>query len=190
MTRLEEARPLVLVTVGTDFHPFDRLITWTEEWIERSGADVRCLVQYGRSTPPRRAEGRPFFDHAELQAAMTDAAVVVAHGGPGTLTEARSHGHHPICVPRDPSLGEHVDDHQQRFARHLAAGGLLMLAETRTDLETALHAALEAAGERSAQITAPARRTSPTQLESIRRVAELVSPLITPASSQEHLKRQ
>ena len=33
-----------------------------------------------------------------------------------------AHGHLPICVPRDPTSGEHVDDHQQLFARRHGRG--------------------------------------------------------------------
>jgi UDP-N-acetylglucosamine transferase subunit ALG13 len=118
----------ILVSVGTDFHPFDRVVGWADEWVRRHPDDT-VVVQYGSSEPPTVAEGAALLDHDRLQSEMKQADVVVCHGGPATITEARRHGHLPICVPRDPMLSEHVDDHQQRFARHLARGGLVSIVE-------------------------------------------------------------
>ena len=84
----------------------------------------------------------PFLGHDELQQAMVDADLVVCHGGPATILEARRHGHLPIVVPRDPARGEHVDDHQLLFARRLGAAGLVALCETREALHDALTAGL------------------------------------------------
>lgn len=126
------------MTVGTDSHPFDRLIGWLEEWYAGMTDQVSMVVQYGRSRPPAIPGAVEFLDHTELQRAMARAAVVVCHGGPATILEAREHGHLPIVVPRDPRLREHVDDHQQRFVRRLAAAGMVALCESRESLATAL----------------------------------------------------
>jgi UDP-N-acetylglucosamine transferase subunit ALG13 len=126
--------PLVLVAVGTDVHPFDRLIDWVQRW----RGDARMVVQYGQSRPPEQAGGQPFLGHAELQRTMADAALVVCHGGPATITEARRNGHVPIVVPRDPSRYEHVDNHQQLFARRLGAAGMVRLCESESEFVAAL----------------------------------------------------
>lgn len=137
--------PLVLVSVGTDFHKFDRLIGWIDRWVDKTGPGrVRCLVQYGKSAAPVHAEGRDFLDHAELQTAMAEAVAIVSHGGPATITEARRTGHLPLVVPRDPTLGEHVDGHQQRFVRRLAEEGLVVAPQTEDELHRHLDAALAA----------------------------------------------
>jgi UDP-N-acetylglucosamine transferase subunit ALG13 len=124
--------------VGTDFHPFDRLVGWIDDWLERAGDGVRCVVQHGSSRPPRNASAAAYLSYTELQTAMGSADIVVCHGGPATITEARAHGHRPICVPRDPALDEHIDGHQQRFARRLGEAGLVRLAETPEALNVAL----------------------------------------------------
>jgi UDP-N-acetylglucosamine transferase subunit ALG13 len=131
--------PTVLVSVGTDHHPFDRLVRWMDGWLgAQSNSDVTCLVQYGASQPPGRARGLAYLDHADLSQVMGGAHVVVCHGGPSTIAEARRNGHRPIVVPRDPRLGEHIDDHQQRFARRLVDAGIVRLADSREDLVHAL----------------------------------------------------
>ncbi|MGH3316452.1 MAG: glycosyltransferase [Nocardioidaceae bacterium] len=133
----------MLVSVGTDHHPFDRLVRWVDGWLgaQTDGA-VTCLVQYGASHPPTRARGLAYLDHGALGQVMGDAHVVVCHGGPSTIAEARRNGHQPIVVPRNPRLGEHIDDHQQRFSRRLAEAGLVRLATSREDLVRALEDAL------------------------------------------------
>lgn len=132
--------PLVIATVGTDHHPFDRLVGWVDAWLPEG---VRCVVQHGASAPPRRAEGVAYLDHGELVALLEEAVAVVCHGGPTTITESRRHGRRPIVVPRSPRLGEHVDDHQERFCARMAAKGLIATAADEGELRTLLDRALK-----------------------------------------------
>ncbi|MEZ5095747.1 MAG: glycosyltransferase [Nocardioides sp.] len=98
------------------------------------------LIQYGQSAAPAVAEGRAFLAPAELREQLADADVVITHGGPGTISDARRSGHRPIVVPRDPALGEHVDDHQQRFSAWCAERDIVDRARTLPDLEALLDA--------------------------------------------------
>lgn len=149
-------RPLVLVTVGTDHHPFDRLVAWIDSWIATKPPGlVRCLVQTGTSVPPRRAPYRDYLSPAELEAAMNEAAAVVCHGGPATILMCRGLDKKPIVVPRRADLGEHVDGHQLLFARRMAARGELELAEHEGRLHNLLDTVIS--GEQSLRL--PAERT-------------------------------
>ena len=51
------ASPLVFVTVGTDVHPFARIVEWIDRWLDGPGAGSRVLIQHGTSPAPTRAEG-------------------------------------------------------------------------------------------------------------------------------------
>lgn len=115
---------LVLALAGTDHHPFDRLVQWMDA-AARLRDDVRFVVQHGYSPVPQVAEGHGFLPHEHMVELMQQAAVVVCHGGPGTIMDARQAGHVPLCIPRDPRLGEHVDGHQQRFAAVVGEVGLV-----------------------------------------------------------------
>jgi UDP-N-acetylglucosamine transferase subunit ALG13 len=130
--------PLVLVTVGTDHHPFDRLIGWIDRW--HPPARVRVVVQYGTAVPPRDADGRAFLTPDDFAALVVAADAVVCSGGPGAIMEARAAGLRPIVVPRRSSLGEHVDDHQRAFADFMAARDLITLADDEPALRLALDA--------------------------------------------------
>lgn len=125
--------PLVVCTVGTDHHPFARLVGWCDA-LAHARPDIRVEVQYGASLPPRTAAGAAFWTKEELGELLVAAHVVITHGGPGSISEARRAGHRPIVVPRDPSLGEHVDGHQQRFVARLAAAGAVGAVSSETEL--------------------------------------------------------
>ena len=149
------ARPMVVVLLGTDHHPFPRLVGWA---CQLAGAGpAEWFVQHGATALPASASsnltGAPILPAADLRRLLERADAVVTHGGPGLIMEARDAGHRPIVVPRDPGLGEHVDDHQQRFARHISLGGLATCVTTLLELEVAVAGALlagrDAAGPRS-----------------------------------------
>ncbi len=171
--------PAVLVSVGTDYHQFDRLVDWVDQWLAtRSDGPVECLVQYGTSKPPVRATGTAYLAHNELDRLLAGVSVVVSHGGPSTIAEARRHGHLPLVVPRNPALGEHVDDHQQRFTQRLADAGLVRVVTTAAEFQTALEQALST--PRSDDDAARAAQQELAQAgarEAVRRFGELVDAM-------------
>lgn len=110
--------PAIVITVGTDVHPFDRLVHWADRLVGDLGVDV--LVQFGTSITPAAATGRDYIPHDELRSLMRGAACVVTHGGPASVMDARASHARPVVVPRDPARGEHVDGHQMAFADFIA----------------------------------------------------------------------
>ncbi|MFZ0324155.1 MAG: glycosyltransferase [Actinomycetes bacterium] len=160
----------VLVTVGTDHHSFDRLMDWVDRWADQN-PDCPVVVQHGSSRPPSRVEGRAFFSNEELLAQMEAADVVVTHGGPATITETRRRRRVPVCVPRDPARDEHVDDHQQRFARFLDRQGLVRLVLSEEDFVAAL-------ADPDALRVDSAASQDDTMPEGVRRVGEIVAALV------------
>lgn len=134
-------RPLVVVSVGTDHHRFDRLVRWMDAWAV-SNRSVRVIVQRGTAGATTCAESQPLVPHAELLALFAEATAVVTHGGPSTVMDAREVGRLPIVVPRDPALAEHVDGHQLAFADHLDRRGLAVVATDVGELDAAIRLAL------------------------------------------------
>jgi UDP-N-acetylglucosamine transferase subunit ALG13 len=131
----------VLLVVGTDHHPFDRVVRWVDAWAQARGRAERVVIQYGTSAAPTYAVGHELLDHSEVLDLMLGARAVVTHGGPATIVEVRSLGKRPIVVARDPQRGEHVDEHQQLFTRRFADRSLIELCETE---ETLIHCLDEA----------------------------------------------
>jgi UDP-N-acetylglucosamine transferase subunit ALG13 len=142
-----DSLPLVFVTVGTDHHPFDRLVRWIDAWLAGGARErVRCLVQSGTSRPPLETESDQYFGYEQMETFLSEASAVVCHAGPGTVMMSRWAGKRPIVVPRRHDLGEHIDDHQVAFARRIAAEGEIALAEDEAALVACLEQALAGEG--------------------------------------------
>lgn len=165
--------PLVLLLVGTDHHRFDRAVGWMDTWT--AGHDARVVIQYGTSSPPLHAEGHALFPVQELDALMAEAAVVVCHGGPGTIMSARASGAVPIVIPREHALGEHVDDHQVRFAGRVGEAGQAHVVRSEPELAALLQRALR--GDTGFRIH---QRQGDPAPPAVARFAELVDRLVRP----------
>lgn len=130
----------VAVLLGTDHHPFDRGVQWAAELAAEDG--TAWFVQHGFTAWPARApaslSGAPMLGITELTQLMEVADVVVTHGGPGLIMEARAARHVPIVIPRDPALGEHVDSHQMDFAARLRNEGTIRLVSSLDELREAV----------------------------------------------------
>ncbi|MDG4804138.1 glycosyltransferase [Micromonospora sp. WMMD980] len=172
--RDRRSAPFVLVVVGTDVHRFDRLVGWLERW-HAARPEVRLVLQYGHSRPPALPDATPFLGHEELQRAMAEATLVVSHGGPATITEARRTGHLPIVVPRDPAHDEHVDNHQQLFSRRLGAAGMVRLCESEAELLATLDEGLAEPGR--FVLTVDPGRPDP-RAEAVARVGAVIDDLV------------
>ncbi len=131
--------PVVLVTVGTMHHRFNRLMDWVESWLRSRPGTARVVVQHGTSRLPAGAEGFPMCSQDELLEIIRTSEVVVTQGGPGGIMDARDCGIMPIVVPRRAEFDEHVDDHQVRFCGYMVREGMVKLAES----EQQLHALLD-----------------------------------------------
>lgn len=107
---------MIFVATGTHHQPFERLVIAAERL---AGAlDEPVVLQRGsaQSAAPR-CDDHVSVEPERFVALLRDARVVVLHGGSSSFLQARALGRVPIVVPRRPEHGEHVDDHQVRFAR-------------------------------------------------------------------------
>lgn len=133
----------IFVTVGTDHHPFTRLIEWVDDW-SASHDDLELVVQHGAARPSRCGTNHELLGGEEIAAQYAAADLVVSQVGPGTIADANRAGHRPIVVPRDPRLGEVVDDHQVAFGDFMASRGRCISVHTREHLVSELDAWLAA----------------------------------------------
>lgn len=132
----DEVLPLVVVTVGTDFHRFDRLVAWAARWADDHDGQARVVIQFGTADDPGGVATRlaGALDSAELLALMGEADAIVCGAGPGTVIDALRAGVQPVVVPRRCGLEEAVDDHQVAFARLLGERGVARPATTEAEL--------------------------------------------------------
>ena len=129
---------MILVTLGTNEQPFDRLV----RAVAQLEVDEPLLVQHGSSREPHgRGEWVDFMSFDELADAMRRASVVVSHAGVGSIMLARRCGKRPVVVPRRRALGEAVDDHQLHLARRLERLGVVSVVDETSELAAAIAAA-------------------------------------------------
>ncbi|HET7902770.1 MAG TPA: glycosyltransferase [Candidatus Nanopelagicales bacterium] len=162
----------VVVSVGTDHHPFDRLMGWLETWYAAQGDGVTLFVQHGSSRLPGTADGAVLMPREELRARMGEADVVVLQAGPGGIIDALVMGRRPIVVPRLPELGEIVDGHQVAFARHLAEQDQIDVAEDEPGLARLLDESVASPGSRVRE------RYVVRSAETARRIGDIVEQLV------------
>ncbi len=161
-----------MALVGTDHHPFERVVRWVDAW---AGAhDARVVVQHGTARPPEHAEGVRMLPGDELAELLRSATAVVCHGGPGTIAAVRSAGRLPIVLARDAGLGEHVDDHQVRFVAAAARAGEVRAVDSEAALSSALD---EAVADPASQRIEPGSRDVGATVDRFRaRVTRLLEP--------------
>jgi UDP-N-acetylglucosamine--N-acetylmuramyl-(pentapeptide) pyrophosphoryl-undecaprenol N-acetylglucosamine transferase len=118
----------VVVTLGTiQPYGFRRLIL---RLLEMLPAEAEVLWQTGATdVTGLPIDGRTTVPAPELERAIAEADVVIAHAGTGTAMTAFELGRCPVLVPRRHTFDEHVDDHQVETARMLAGRGLAVYAE-------------------------------------------------------------
>jgi UDP-N-acetylglucosamine transferase subunit ALG13 len=168
------AAPRTVVMVGTDHHPFDRLMDWTRDWLSQHPDQAsRWFVQSGAAAVVPDCPGSPYLAVDQLGELLDDADVIICHGGPASVADAWRRGRLPIVVPRQPELGEHVDDHQVIFCRKVAELGRVALAQTPADFAGLLH---EAANDRS---RFRARFPETDTEAAVARLGELVEELVS-----------
>ena len=109
---------MIFATTGTHEQPMDRLAEWLDAWAVEHGERVVVQAMATEFTP-RAIERVPCVAPARWRELVQEARVVVSHAGPSSIFEIQALGKTPVVVPRSASLGEHVDEHQQRYAATL-----------------------------------------------------------------------
>lgn len=118
---------MILVTVGTDHHPFDRLIREVDRLKEKDWIQGDVFIQKGSSSyRPQCCLYRDIISFNQLMEKMNEARITITHGGPGTIMPLLYQRKVPVVVPRLKKYGEAVDDHQVSFARKLEKDGKIL----------------------------------------------------------------
>jgi beta-1,4-N-acetylglucosaminyltransferase len=117
---------MILVTVGSTYYPFDRLV----RAVERLSVHEEIVVQHGTSAVrPVRATCVDFLPFEAFVDHVRSAHTVITHGGVGSIMVALANGKRPLVVPRLRRFGEAVDDHQVGSVRKLEEAGLVTMVE-------------------------------------------------------------
>jgi UDP-N-acetylglucosamine transferase subunit ALG13 len=119
---------MILVTVGTEKFPLNRLMEWIDNLINQKliqPEKEEVLIQYGSCTfLPKNITGYSILRETEFLSLVEKARIIIAHCGEGSLDLLGSINKPFILVPRSYNFREHVDDHQVELAHQLAKLGV------------------------------------------------------------------
>ncbi|WP_315303516.1 glycosyltransferase [Rothia dentocariosa] len=132
----------LVISLGTDYHTFDRLLRWVKAYLAEN-PQVRCLVQHGHTSPVEGADNVKLLPAGTLKRLYAKAQVVLVQGGPGSIQDARATGAIPLVVPRRVEFDEVVDNHQVPFVTMMEKQGGAVIVESRADLFDKLTLAFE-----------------------------------------------
>ena len=115
-------RPLILVTMGTNDYPFNRLYNAIQQ--DPLYHDPRCewFVQYGSCEgikPPAYGVAEPLISRSEMEDMVRRSALVISHCGIGSLNLMLKYRKRTIFMPRVSAHNEFSDDHQLQIAREI-----------------------------------------------------------------------
>lgn len=109
---------MIFVTVGTHEQPFNRLLK-AVDGLKADGtipADETVFMQTGFCTyVPCHCEWANLLSYEEMQQRISQARIIITHGGPSSFLSPLRLGKVPIVMPRSAKYGEHVNDHQITF---------------------------------------------------------------------------
>ena len=109
---------MIFVTVGTHEQQFNRLVEKIDELKGMGLITDDVIIQTGYSTyEPKHCAWQRMFPYQQMLQYVSEARIVLTHGGPSSFMMALQAGKTPIVVPRQKELGEHVNDHQVDFCK-------------------------------------------------------------------------
>jgi UDP-N-acetylglucosamine transferase subunit ALG13 len=115
---------MLLVTVGTERYPFNRLMDWVELLIQYQLIQDEVVVQYGSCTRlPSGVKVYQSLKSEQFAELVQQADFVVSHCGEGSFLLLEEMGKPYVLVPRSHQFKEHVDDHQVELAIALSQAG-------------------------------------------------------------------
>lgn len=130
---------MILVTVGTHNHGFNRLVKAADQLA--ATIDERVVIQRGSSSyVPQHAEHFQWASGAEMTRLIEEARAIITHAAAGTSMMGLKRHKHLVLVPRLGRYGEHMDDHQLELAHGLRDRGQVIVVDEPTPdtLRTAL----------------------------------------------------
>lgn len=111
---------MILATVGTDTHQFNRLIEELDKLIGNKKLKDRVIAQIGNCTYiPKNYEHFRFADLEKFDKLNNSADIIISHAGAGSLITSSQYGKPIIVVPRLKKYNEHTDNHQVQIAKEL-----------------------------------------------------------------------
>ena len=135
---------MIFVTVGTQDKQFPRLLEEVKRLIKIGKINDTVIAQIGNTKFNTELESNKmhlieFTTPREVDALITNADLIITHGGVATIIEGLNHGKKIIAVPRLKKFKEHVNDHQLQIIENFDESGFIIGTRGVEELEKALN---------------------------------------------------
>ena len=127
---------MIFAVTGTQL-PFDRLIRMLDELAPLIGEEIVAQVGNGGYSP-QHIKTLSFLAPDEFDRLFSQARLIVAHAGMGTILTALTLQKPIIIFPRIAALGEHRNEHQTATADEMRKQGWCYVATGPEELKSLL----------------------------------------------------
>lgn len=121
---------MILVTLGTQDKPFDRLIRAVEKQIDNGTIKDDVIVQAGvtqyKSDKMNIVDYIPIDDFDDI---IKKADLIISHAGVGSIITGLKYNKKVIATARLKKYGEHVNDHQIQILDNFSENGYILKLE-------------------------------------------------------------
>lgn len=117
----------ILVLLGTNDKPFDRLLKKIDEYAKENNLKDEIIVQSGFTK--YESNNMKIFDlipSDELDEYVKDTDLIITHGGVGSIMSGIRHNKKVIAVARLKEFKEHVNDHQIQIIENFTKEGYIL----------------------------------------------------------------
>lgn len=134
---------MIFVTVGTQDKQFKRLLIEIERLIKIGKITDTVIAQIGNTKFSTDLDSSQmhlieFTTQREMEALISNANLIITHGGVATIIEGINLGKKIIAVPRLKKFKEHVNDHQMQIIENFNQNGYIIGTSGVEELEDAL----------------------------------------------------
>lgn len=114
---------MIFVSLGTQDKPFYRIL----EKLENSRVDEEIIVQAGFTKfESKRMKIYEYVGPEDFNRYISEASIIISHGGVGTIMKALDLNKVVIACPRLAKYKEHQNDHQKQIVDNFASAGYIL----------------------------------------------------------------
>lgn len=118
---------MILVTLGTQDKPFNRLLENIDKEIEKGNIKDEVIVQAGYTKyQSKNMEIYDLLDRDEFQRVINKCDLLITHGGVGSILSGLKNNKKIIVAPRLSKYGEHMNDHQLQIVNNFVEEGYII----------------------------------------------------------------
>lgn len=125
---------MILVLLGSQDYKFDRLINAVDNFALEN-KNVKFVIQTGRNNYETSAPNIDKFDFVakdEFEKIISDAELIITHGGAASLISSLVAGRKIIAFPRLKDYNEQIDNHQVEIVDKFVELGYILKADEKS----------------------------------------------------------